>query len=199
MYVFKLVSPDGGQSMVRSTVRDDASHSDPALDLERGHDVAGVQRMGRRQPLQRRPAATQAAVPRRELRPTVRRERHRRAVRARRSLRLDDRGDGPRCLHYGHRCRQPSRALAQSPRFRPRPPRTTSTGPSRCATVVEAARDRGANLIFMGANASFRRVRLEPSTIGAKRHEVNYRVASDDPLYGKDNAEVTTVGAITDA
>ena len=57
---------------------------------------------------------------------------------------------------------------------------------------VEAARDRGVNLIFMGANASFRRIRLEPSDVGAQRHEVNYRVASDDPLYGKDNAEVTT-------
>ncbi len=57
---------------------------------------------------------------------------------------------------------------------------------------VEAARDRGVNLIFMGANASFRRIRLEPSDVGAQRHEVNYRVASDDPLYGKDNAQVTT-------
>ena len=32
---------------------------------------------------------------------------------------------------------------------------------------VEAARDAGVNLIFLGANASFRRIRLEPSALGA--------------------------------
>jgi hypothetical protein len=57
---------------------------------------------------------------------------------------------------------------------------------------VESARDRSVNLIFMGANASFRRIRLEPSSIGDRRHEVNYRVAKDDPYYGKDNSQVTT-------
>jgi hypothetical protein len=57
---------------------------------------------------------------------------------------------------------------------------------------VESARDKGVNVLFMGANASFRRIRLEPSSVGDRRHEVNYRVASDDPLNGKDNAEVTT-------
>jgi hypothetical protein len=57
---------------------------------------------------------------------------------------------------------------------------------------VESARDHGVNLVFMGANASFRRIRLEPSAIGDRRHEVNYRVARDDPYYGKDNSQVTT-------
>jgi len=57
---------------------------------------------------------------------------------------------------------------------------------------VEAARDAGVNLIFLGANASFRRIRLEPSALGANRHEVNYRVASEDPLDKVDPARVTT-------
>jgi hypothetical protein len=57
---------------------------------------------------------------------------------------------------------------------------------------VESARDHGVNLMFMGANASFRRIRLEPSDLGPFRHEVNYRVASEDPLNGVDPERVTT-------
>jgi hypothetical protein len=57
---------------------------------------------------------------------------------------------------------------------------------------VEAARDRGVNLIFMGANAAFRRIRLEPSPLGPNRREVNYRVAGEDPLDKVDPARVTT-------
>jgi hypothetical protein len=58
--------------------------------------------------------------------------------------------------------------------------------------AVERARDHGVNLLFMGANAAFRRIRLEPSNLGPFRQEVNYRVARQDPLYGKDNDQVTT-------
>ena len=57
---------------------------------------------------------------------------------------------------------------------------------------VEAARDHGVNLVFMGANASYRRIRLEPSSLGDRRHEVNYRVARDDPFFGIDDSQVTT-------
>ena len=57
---------------------------------------------------------------------------------------------------------------------------------------VEAARDRGVNLVFMGANAAFRRIRLEPSPLGPHRREVNYRNASEDPLNKVDPAAVTT-------
>jgi hypothetical protein len=57
---------------------------------------------------------------------------------------------------------------------------------------VEAARDHGVNIVFLGANASFRRIRLDPSRLGPLRHEVNYRVASEDPLNRKDSARVTT-------
>jgi hypothetical protein len=57
---------------------------------------------------------------------------------------------------------------------------------------VEAARDHGVNVMFLGANAVFRRIRLEPSTLGPDRLEVNYRVARADPLFGIDNTQVTT-------
>ena len=56
---------------------------------------------------------------------------------------------------------------------------------------AEAARDHGVNLLFLGANAIFRHIRLEPSLLGPDRHEVNYRVAGEDPLFGVDNADVT--------
>jgi len=56
---------------------------------------------------------------------------------------------------------------------------------------AEAARDRGTNLVFLGANAVYRSIRLEPSALGPLRREVNYRVARDDPMNGVDNARVT--------
>lgn len=57
---------------------------------------------------------------------------------------------------------------------------------------VEAARDSGVNLMFLGANAMYRRIRLEDTFIGKARNMVNYRVAKDDPLNGKDPERVTT-------
>jgi hypothetical protein len=56
---------------------------------------------------------------------------------------------------------------------------------------VEAARDRGMNLAFFGANAVFRAIRLDPSDLGPNRRQVNYRVASADPLDGIDDSRVT--------
>jgi hypothetical protein len=58
---------------------------------------------------------------------------------------------------------------------------------------VTAARDRGVNLAFLGANAVFRRTRLEPSTLGAARQVVCYKTSyPEDPMYRKDPAEVTS-------
>jgi len=62
--------------------------------------------------------------------------------------------------------------------------------PSMRATLT-AARDHGTNLAFFGANAIFRKIRFESSPLGPDRVEVNYKVAQEDPLYGKDNAQVT--------
>jgi hypothetical protein len=57
---------------------------------------------------------------------------------------------------------------------------------------LEAARDAGVNIGFFGANNVYRRIRLEDSPTGEARLEVNYRDATRDPLYGKDNERVTT-------
>jgi hypothetical protein len=57
---------------------------------------------------------------------------------------------------------------------------------------VTAARDAGVNVAFLGANAMFRRVRLEPTALGANRLVICYKSSYElDPLYGKDNALVT--------
>ena len=58
---------------------------------------------------------------------------------------------------------------------------------------VTAARDAGTNLAFLGANTCFRRVRIEPSDLGASRNVVCYKTAYEqDPLYGSEDALVTT-------
>src|SRR5437867_3496065 len=63
-----------------------------------------------------------------------------------------------------------------------------STSMRSGATV---ARDHGVNLAFFGANAVFRHIRFEPSLLGADRHEVNYKRATEDPLLRIDRSEVT--------
>jgi hypothetical protein len=56
---------------------------------------------------------------------------------------------------------------------------------------LEDARDHGVNLAFLGANAVYRHIRFAPSPTGDDRHEICYKVGSEDPLTGKDNADVT--------
>lgn len=56
---------------------------------------------------------------------------------------------------------------------------------------VERARDGGVSVAFFGANAVYRSIRLDPSGLGPYRHEVNYRVARDDPFRGVDDSRVT--------
>ncbi|MGH9069196.1 MAG: N,N-dimethylformamidase beta subunit family domain-containing protein [Acidimicrobiales bacterium] len=55
-----------------------------------------------------------------------------------------------------------------------------------------SARNAGVNLMVLGANACYRHIRFEPSPLGPDRHQVCYKVATEDPLYGKDNASVTS-------
>ena len=58
---------------------------------------------------------------------------------------------------------------------------------------VTAARNKGVNLAFLGANAVFRRTRLQPSPLGAARQVVCYKTDyTRDPLYRKDPTEVTS-------
>lgn len=51
--------------------------------------------------------------------------------------------------------------------------------------------DSGLNFAFLGANACYRHIRLDSSPLGPDRHQVCYKDPTEDPLYGKDNAEVT--------
>jgi hypothetical protein len=53
------------------------------------------------------------------------------------------------------------------------------------------ARTAGVNLGFLGANAIYRHIRLEPSPIGPNRRVVAYKRAEEDPLFGVDDSEVT--------
>src|SRR5207249_21173 len=54
-----------------------------------------------------------------------------------------------------------------------------------------AARDAGVNIAFFGANAVYRHIRMESSALGPDRHIVCYKIASEDPLFGVKNSEVT--------
>ncbi len=53
------------------------------------------------------------------------------------------------------------------------------------------ARAAGVNFAFLGANASFRHIRVQASPIGPNRQVVCYKDAYEDPLYGVNNTEVT--------
>ena len=54
---------------------------------------------------------------------------------------------------------------------------------------VTAARNAGVNLAFLGANAMFRRIRLEADSRMVICYKTSY---TEDPMYGKDNALVTS-------
>jgi hypothetical protein len=54
-----------------------------------------------------------------------------------------------------------------------------------------AARDRGVNFAFLGANACFRHIRLADSPTGSNRRVVCYKDAAEDPLNGIDDSDVT--------
>ena len=56
---------------------------------------------------------------------------------------------------------------------------------------TQAAVDRGLNFAVLGANCCYRHIRLEASPVGPDRREVCYKVATEDPLYGKDDSAVT--------
>jgi hypothetical protein len=56
---------------------------------------------------------------------------------------------------------------------------------------AESAADTGVNLIFFGASAILRKVRLQPSPLGPDRQVVNYRDPEQDPLYGRDDLDLS--------
>jgi hypothetical protein len=58
---------------------------------------------------------------------------------------------------------------------------------------VTAARDAGVNVAFLGANTLFRRTRLASTRLGERRLIICYKTSYlQDPLYGEDNALVTS-------
>jgi hypothetical protein len=56
--------------------------------------------------------------------------------------------------------------------------------------AFEAARDKGVNIAFFGANAMFRQVRFQDSPTGKFRREVCYKSSEEDPV---DDRSLTTV------
>ena len=65
---------------------------------------------------------------------------------------------------------------------------------TRMRRGAEAARAHGVNLAFLGANAVYRHIRLQPSPAGPDRQQVNYKPWSigDDPAWKTDPSQVTT-------
>jgi hypothetical protein len=58
---------------------------------------------------------------------------------------------------------------------------------------VTAARNAGMNIAFMGANTMFRRTRIDGTRLGERRLVICYKTSYlQDPMYGKDNALVTS-------
>jgi hypothetical protein len=58
---------------------------------------------------------------------------------------------------------------------------------------VTAARNNGVNIAFLGANCCFRRTRLASTPLGERRLIICYKTSyTEDPMYGKDNALVTS-------
>jgi hypothetical protein len=58
---------------------------------------------------------------------------------------------------------------------------------------VTAARNAGTNIAFLGANTMFRRTRLASTRLGERRLIICYKTSyQQDPMYGKDNALVTS-------
>jgi hypothetical protein len=53
------------------------------------------------------------------------------------------------------------------------------------------ALDLGVNLAILGANACYRQIRLESSPVGPDRLQVCYKNATEDPMFGHDDAVVT--------
>jgi N,N-dimethylformamidase beta subunit-like, C-terminal len=54
------------------------------------------------------------------------------------------------------------------------------------------ANANGVNLVFLGANACYRQIRMEPSSIGPNRLQVCYKSAAEDPLV-RESPGLTTV------
>ena len=82
--------------------------------------------------------------------------------------------------------------LEQHPGIVERHKALLSLGHDECWSLGErdaavAAEHAGVNMVFFGASAILRHVRLQASPLGPDREEVDYRDASEDPLNGRGN------------
>jgi hypothetical protein len=57
---------------------------------------------------------------------------------------------------------------------------------------ILSARDHGVNVAIFGGNTGYRHIRLSSSRLGADRLVICYKYATEDPLYGVDDVEVTS-------
>jgi hypothetical protein len=64
------------------------------------------------------------------------------------------------------------------------------SAPMRSAAQTSSA--AGVNLAFLGANASYRQIRLQPTSVGPNRLEVCFKDAAEDPITAQDPS-LTTV------
>jgi hypothetical protein len=60
---------------------------------------------------------------------------------------------------------------------------------------AQSALAAGTNLAFLGANACYRQIRLQPSAVGPNRQQICYKDASEDPL-SRESPSLTTVNWI---
>ena len=188
----KLVGNGGEEQFVPLTIRDDASHGRLRVPEQR-HDLAGLQPLGQLQPLLRpdgpggqdfanrarvvsfdRPypqtwASGAADFVGNELPLLFHLE----------SLGLD--------LTYWTDVDLHARPAAPG-----QPPLPLQPGARRVLVppMRQAAADAnadGVNLAFLGANACYRQIRLEPTSVGPNRLQVCYKDAAEDPLANEDS------------
>ena len=130
-----------------------------------GDDLAGLQPLGRLQPLrrpERRPAQLGG-----QLRPALPRRRWHERLPHRGRPDRDPGRDEPasRCPTSRTSTCTATTTCWPEPSATSRPA-TTSTGRPACGTTVETARDAGTNLAFLGANTAYWRVRLDDRPTG---------------------------------
>lgn len=80
--------------------------------------------------------------------------------------------------------------VQEAPRMLLRHRAILTTGHDECWSLQEReavarAASHGVNVVFFGAAAILRHVRMEPSPLGPDREEVDYRDSTEDPLDGK--------------
>ena len=175
--------PDRPSSSCRSPWR--RRQHRPDRDRQRRHHLAGLQPLGRLQPLHQRPDGRLA-------------DRSRAVSFDRPYQAKDDAGRRGlpvlRAAAGAVRRAQPGCRWATPPTSTCTPTRTCSTAPAAMVTLghdeywsqqerdnATAARDRGVNLAFLGGNEIYRHIRFEPSPLGPDRVEVDYKVVRGGP------------------